>query len=159
MRLESVLRHTRATIMWLTSRCAPSLRVLQCVAPPAGTPCRFQNPRFQFRGEHRGELSQMPAVESAIRCSANRLLQLATKPGCSRCVGHFIPGMAFGQQQNQPRPSGIFGPIGPAVGSPCQFYSSEFVNVIASLMDAIIVYIWLLQPTRSKRSLTPIERG
>ena len=34
--------------------------------------------------------------------------------------GHLIPGMAFGQQQNQPRPSGIFGSVGPAVGSACQ---------------------------------------
>jgi hypothetical protein len=37
-------------------------------------------------------------------------------------LGHFIPGMALGQQQDQPRPSGIFRPIRPAIGSPRQFH-------------------------------------
>jgi hypothetical protein len=37
--------------------------------------------------------------------------------------GHLIPRMAFGQQQDQPRSSGIFRPIRSAVRSPCQFNS------------------------------------
>jgi hypothetical protein len=31
--------------------------------------------------------------------------------------------MAFGQQQDQPGPSGVFRPIRPAVGSPSQFHT------------------------------------
>jgi hypothetical protein len=37
--------------------------------------------------------------------------------------GYFIPRMAFGQQQDQPRSPGIFRPIRSAVRSPCQFHT------------------------------------
>jgi hypothetical protein len=43
-------------------------------------------------------------------------------PAAVDAFGHFIPGMALGQQQDQPRPPGIFGAIGPAIGSPRQLH-------------------------------------
>jgi hypothetical protein len=38
-------------------------------------------------------------------------------------LGDFVPRMAFRQQQDQPRPAGIFRPIRPAMGSPHQFHT------------------------------------
>jgi hypothetical protein len=55
--------------------------------------------------------------------------------------------MALGQQQDLPRPPGIFGAIRPAIGSPRQLHKLRIVKVIVSLMDTIIVYKWLLRST------------
>jgi hypothetical protein len=75
----------------------------------------LQNRCFQFRGEHGGNLSPMAAVESR-----DALLNKSFAPARHRtlatvdALGHFIPPMTLGQPQNQPSPSGILRPIGPA---------------------------------------------
>ena len=90
----------------------------------------------------------MPAVESR-----DALLGKSSAPTSDKTTAavdalrHFIPGMAFGQQQDQPCPSGIFGPSRRLKARRVNSLSSEFVRVIASLMDTIIVYKWLLQST------------
>jgi hypothetical protein len=63
----------------------------------------------------------MPAVESRDALLGKSSAPTGHKtPAAVDALGHFIPGMALGQQQNQPRPSGIFRPIRPAMGSPRQ---------------------------------------
>ena len=87
------------------------------------TPGRLENSCLQFRGEHGGDLSQMPAVESRDALLGKSFAPAGHKtPTAVDAFGHFIPRMALGQQQDQPRPSGIFRPIRPAIGSPRQFH-------------------------------------
>lgn len=102
----------------------------QFARAPVGRPtrrraaCRLQNPGFQLRRAHRGDLSEMPAVESR-----DPLLGKSFTPARHKASAaveerrHFIPRMAFGQSQDQPRPSSIFRPIRPAIGSPPQLHA------------------------------------
>ena len=103
----------------------------QLRSPLAGCPVRrasrcvpraLQNLRLQLRGEDRGNLANVAAVEPC-----NALLRKSLAP-----AGHeasteldplrgLIPRMAFCQEQDQPGLSGILGPICPAVVSPSQF--------------------------------------
>src|ERR1019366_5596057 len=83
-----------------------------------------------------------------MRCSLNRLLQLATKPRLqpmrSDTSSHVWPSasskISRARRASSARSVRL---LARRVNSLC----SEFVNVIASLMDAIIVYKWLLQST------------
>jgi hypothetical protein len=66
----------------------------------------------------------MPAVESCEALLSKPFAPARHKtPAALDSLGHFIPRMAFGQQQDQPRPPGIFRPIRPAIGSPRQFHT------------------------------------
>src|SRR5229473_2681448 len=85
-----------------------------------------------------------------MRCSVNRLLQLATKPRLqpmrSDTSSHVWPSarskISRARRASSARCDRL---LARRVSS----ISSEFVKVIASLMDAIIVYKWLLQSTSS----------
>ena len=62
----------------------------------------------------------LPAVESRDTLLGKSSAPTSNKtPAAVDALRHVIPGMTLGQQQNQPRPPGIFGPIRPASGSPC----------------------------------------
>jgi hypothetical protein len=64
----------------------------------------------------------MPAVESRDALLDKPLAPTGHKPPAAiDALGHFIPSVAFRKQQDQPRPSGIFGPIRPAMGPSRQF--------------------------------------
>src|SRR5713226_5508844 len=84
-----------------------------------------------------------------MRCSVNRLLQLATKPRLqsmrSDTLSHVWPSasskISRARRESSARSVRL---LARRVSS----ISSEFDNVMASLMDAIIVYKWLLQSTR-----------
>src|ERR1700733_6606633 len=84
-----------------------------------------------------------------MRCSVNRLLQLATKPRLqsmrSDTSSHVWPS-ANNKISRARRASSarLVRLLARRVSS----VSSELVNLIASLMDAIIVYRWMLQSTR-----------
>src|ERR1700674_1522180 len=86
-----------------------------------------------------------------MRCSVNRLLQLATKPRLqstrSDTSSHVWPSanskISRARRASSARSVRL---LARRVNS----ISSEFVNVIASLMDAIIVYKWLLQSTSAR---------
>src|ERR1019366_5106550 len=91
-----------------------------------------------------------------MRCSVNRLLQLATKPRLqsmrSDTSSHVWPSasskISRARRASSARSVRL---LARRVNS----ISSEFVNVIAPLMVAIIVYKWLLRSTsRNARSLT-----
>src|SRR5713101_2410614 len=83
-----------------------------------------------------------------MRCSVNRLLQLATKPRLqsmrSDTSSHVWPSasskISRARRESSARSVRL---LARRVSS----ISSEFDNVMASLMDAIIVYKWLLQST------------
>src|SRR5258708_17715482 len=83
-----------------------------------------------------------------MRCSVNRLLQLATKPRLqsmrSDPSSHVWPSasskISRARRESSARSLRL---LARRVSS----ISSEFDNVMASLMDAIIVYKWLLQST------------
>src|SRR5207248_7038563 len=78
--LSPCLRHTRATIMWLTSRCAASSRVVQWVELLG--PWRVLS-RIRASSSGVSTVATWPRwrlYNPAIRCCANRRLQLATKP-------------------------------------------------------------------------------
>src|SRR5713101_6420648 len=83
-----------------------------------------------------------------MRCSVNRLLQLATKPRLqsmrSDTLSHVWPSasskISRARRESSARSVRL---LARRVSS----ISSEFDNVMASLMDAIIVYKWLLQST------------
>src|SRR5208283_1609550 len=85
---------------------------------------RLEDPRLELRGEYRSDLPQMPTVKPG-----NPLLDESFVPARDKAAaaldpfGHFIPRMAFSQQQDQPRSSGIFRPIRSAHRSPCQFHT------------------------------------
>ncbi|MEO7860126.1 MAG: hypothetical protein ABIU05_06720, partial [Nitrospirales bacterium] len=51
-----------------------------------------------------------------------------------------LPGPSLGQQQNHPRPPGIFGPPGGLFARLISSIRSRFVRVIVFLMNTIIVY-------------------
>src|SRR5215469_12791479 len=75
---------------------------------------RLQNPRFQFRCQHGSDLPQMAAVESRDALLGKSSAPTSDKtPAAVDALRHFIPGMPFGQQQDQPCPPGIFGPSRP----------------------------------------------
>ena len=102
----------------------------QFARAPVGRPtrrraaCRLQNPGFPLRGAHRRELSAMPAVEPRDPLLGKSFTPARHKaPAAVDPLRDFIPGMAFGQQQDQPRPSGVFRPIRPALGSPPQLHT------------------------------------
>ncbi len=136
--------------MWLTSRCAASL-----ARAPVGRTARrcaagrFQDPRFELRREHAWRLAPGGGC-TAPQCAA-RQSACSSSPrsrGCTRCARTLHP--TYG-----PRPAAesaaLVGHLPPdpfgcsLVGSaPYVPYSS---SVIASVMDAIIVYKWLLQST------------
>lgn len=66
-------------------------------------------------------LSQFPIVESRDALLGKSFAPTGHKTSAAiDALGHFIPRVALGQQQDQPRPSGIFGPIRSAIGSPRQ---------------------------------------
>src|SRR5258708_6341197 len=87
-----------------------------------------------------------------MRCSVNRLLQLATKPRLqsmrSDTSSQVWPSasskISRARRASSARSVRL---LARRVSS----ISSEFDNVIASLMDAIIVYKWLLQSTSSPK--------
>src|SRR5215472_14077499 len=87
-----------------------------------------------------------------MRCSENRLLQLATKPRLqsmrSDTSSQVWPSasnkISRARRASSARPVRL-------VARRVNSLSSECVRVIASLMDTIIVYNWLLQSTRSVR--------
>ncbi len=96
----------------------PVRRVARCMARA------LQDPRFQLRREHRGHLAYMPAIESRDALLGESLAPAGHKAAATvDAFGGLVPRMAVGQQQYQPRSSGIFRPIRPAVGSPCQFHT------------------------------------
>jgi hypothetical protein len=77
----------------------------------------LQNPRLQLRGEHRGDLADMPAVESGDPLLGKSLAPAGHKAAAAvDPLGGFIPRMAFGQQQESaalvghlpPDPSGYW---------------------------------------------------
>jgi hypothetical protein len=73
----------------------------------------------------------MPAVESGEALLSESLAPAGHKAAAALDpLRGFIPRMAIGQQQNQPRSSGIFRPIRAAVGSPCQFHTLRVRQVI-----------------------------
>src|SRR6267142_316903 len=86
-----------------------------------------------------------------MRCSVNRLLQLATKPRLqsmrSDTSSHVWPSasskISRARRASSARSVRL---LARRVSS----ISSEFDNVMASLMDAIIVYKWLLQSSSNK---------
>src|SRR5580700_2629677 len=85
-----------------------------------------------------------------MRCSVNRLLQLATKPRLQSMrsdTSSQVWPSANNKISRARRASSarLVRLLARRVSS----ISSEFVNVIASLIDAIIVYKWLLQSTSS----------
>src|SRR5215469_376935 len=83
---------------------------------------RLQNPRFQFRCQHGSDLPQMAAVESRDALLVKSSAPPSDKtPAAVDALRHFTPGKAFGQQQDQPCPPGIFGPSRPTRGTPSQF--------------------------------------
>src|SRR5258706_15609075 len=94
-----------------------------------------------------------------MRCSVNRLLQLATKPRLqsmrSDTSSHVWPSasskISRARRASSARSVRL---LARRVSS----ISSEFDNVMASLMDAIIVYKWLLQSTSSTASGCEIHR-
>jgi hypothetical protein len=123
MRLKSVLTphpcHHQVADLQMRSEFAPApvgYSTQRCIS------WRFQNPCFQFRGEHGSELPQMPAVESRDALLGKSSAPTSDKtPAAVDALKHFIRGMTIGQQQDQPRPPGIFGSPRPAGDSPCQF--------------------------------------
>jgi hypothetical protein len=65
----------------------------------------------------------MPAVKSRDALLGKSSAPASYKtPAAVDALGHFIPRMTLGQQQDQPRPPGIFRPIRPAIGSSRQFH-------------------------------------
>ena len=92
-----------------------------------GTGCMartVQNPRFQLWGEHRGDLADMPAVESGDALLGESLAPAGHKAAAAvDALRSFVPRVAIGQQQNQSCSSGILRPIRPAGGSPSQFHT------------------------------------
>src|SRR6266853_4687275 len=83
-----------------------------------------------------------------MRCSVNRLLQLATKPRLqsmrSDTSSHVWPSASSKISRARRASSARFVRL---LARRVSSISSEFDNVMASLMDAIIVYKWLLQST------------
>src|SRR5262250_784734 len=84
-----------------------------------------------------------------MRCSENRLLQLATKPRLqsmrSDTSSQVWPSAS--NKISRARRASSARPV-LLVARRINSLSSAFVRVIASLMDTIIVYKWLLQSTR-----------
>src|SRR6266853_267505 len=84
-----------------------------------------------------------------MRCSVNRLLQLATKPRLqsmrSDTSSHVWPSASSKISRARRASSARFVRL---LARRVSSISSEFDNVMASLMDAIIVYKWLFQSTR-----------
>ena len=96
------------------------------VRHPGGrrVPCRLQYPRFELRREHRGDLAQVSAVETGDALLGKSSGPASHKtPAALDSLGGFIPRKTVREQQNQPRPPGIFRPIRPAVGSSSQFHT------------------------------------
>src|SRR6266446_6306765 len=88
-----------------------------------------------------------------MRCSVNRLLQLATKPRLQSTrsdTSSQVWPSASSKIRRARRASSARSVrlLARRVSST----SSEFVNVIVSLMDTIIVYKWLLQSTSRSRA-------
>src|SRR6266446_2458121 len=87
-----------------------------------------------------------------MRCSVNRLLQLATKPRLqsmrSDTSSQVWPSasskISRARRASSARSVRLWARRVSSI-------SSEFDNVMASLMDAIIVYKWLLQSTSCRR--------
>jgi hypothetical protein len=84
-----------------------------------------------------------------MRCSANRLLQLATKPRLqsirSEASSHVWPSAS----NKISRARRAFSARSVRLLARCvSSIRSAFVKVMASVMNAIIVYKWLLQSTR-----------
>jgi len=85
---------------------------------------RVQNARFQLRSEHRGDLPEIPAVQSCDPLLGEPFAPARHKAAAALdALGDFIPGMALSQQQDQPGTSSVFRPIRPAIGSPHQFHT------------------------------------
>src|SRR5712691_6328109 len=84
-----------------------------------------------------------------MRCSVNRLLQLATKPRLqsmrSDTSSHVWPSASSKISRARRASSARFVRL---LARRVSSITSEFDNVMASLMDTIIVYKWLLQSTR-----------
>src|SRR5450755_4018809 len=83
-----------------------------------------------------------------MRCSANRLLQLATKPRLqsirSEASSHVWPSASSNISRARRAPSARSVRL---LARRVSSMRSAFVRVMASVMDAIIVYKWLLQST------------
>src|SRR6516165_9389913 len=81
-----------------------------------------------------------------MRCSVNRLLQLATKPRLqsmrSDTSSQVWPSARSKMRRARRASSARFVRL---LARRVSSISSQFVNVIVSLMDTIIVYKWLLQ--------------
>src|SRR5260370_26416146 len=94
-----------------------------------------------------------------MRCSVNRLLQLATKPRLqpmrSDTSSHVWPSARSKISRARRASSARCDRL---LARRISSISSEFVKVIASLMDAIIVYKWLLQSTRNWLCIDLIAR-
>src|SRR2546430_360002 len=94
-----------------------------------------------------------------MRCSVNRLLQLATKPRLQPMrldtSSHVWPSasskISRARRASSARSVRL---LTRRVNSIC----SDFVNVIASLMNTIIVYKWLLHNTRVQAETQPEHR-
>src|SRR6266404_1511065 len=92
-----------------------------------------------------------------MRCSVNRLLQLATKPRLqsmrSDTSSHVWPSasskISRARRASSARSVRL---LARRVSS----ISSEFDNLMASLMDAIIVYKWLLQSTSHEQLMEEV---
>ena len=117
MRLQSVLapdsRHHHVADVQVSAELARA-PVRRAIA--RRTARRLQDPRFELRREYRGDLAQVPAVEPRDPLLDESLVPAGDKAAAALDpFGHFIPRMAFGQQQDQPRSSGIFRPIRSAV--------------------------------------------
>jgi hypothetical protein len=159
MRFESVLapdsshHHVADGQVSAEFACAPVRRPIA-----RRTARRLQDPRFEFRREHRGHLAQMPAIEPAIRCSTNRLFQLATKPRLhsirSDTSSHVWPS-ANSKISRAPRASFARSvqPFARRVNS----IRSAFVNLIASVMDASVVAMFHLTHQGQNHRLLPIK--
>src|SRR5437762_157125 len=143
------LRHTRATIMWLTPKCSASRRVLQCVVPSLGPRRVASRTRASSCGV--STVASWPRCRlysPASRCSSKRRVQLATKPRLqgtrSHASSHVWP--SANSKIKRARRASSARPVRLAARRSSSIRST-FVSSMASLMDAIIVYTWLLQST------------
>src|SRR2546429_4279981 len=154
------LRHTRATIMWLTPKCSASRRVLQCVVPSLGPRRVASRTRASSCGV--STVASWPKCRlysPASRCSSKRRVQLATKPRLqgtpSHASSHVWPSAS--SKIKRARRASSARPVRLAARRSSSIRST-FVSSMASLLDAIIVYKWLLQSTRlSRKPLQPAQ--
>src|SRR5437773_6864835 len=142
MRLESVLTphpcHHHVADVQMRSEFARA--PVRC---PTGrrTPGGLENPCFQFRGEHGGDLSPMSAVESRDALLGKSFAPAGYKtPAAVDALGHFIPRVASASSKISRARRASSARSVRLLARRVSSMSSEFDSVMASLMDAITAY-------------------